>query len=73
MLPDSDLRTAADETRTSVDEQLRESPEGAALVTSLEQQYDASVAASELPTADELGAELERFLASQPRPDDPRG
>ena len=73
VLPDADLRTAADETRTSVDDQLRESPEGAALVASLEQAYDASVAASELPTADELGAELERFLASQPRPDDPRG
>ncbi len=73
VLPDADLRAAADETRTSVDDQLRESPEGTALVTSLEQQYDASVAASELPTADELGAELERFLASQPRPDDPRG
>ena len=72
-LPDADLRAAADETRTAVDEQLRESVEGSALVTSLEQQYDASVAASELPTADELGAELERFLASQPRPDDPRG
>ena len=37
VLPDADLRTAADETRTSVDDQLRESPEGAALVTSLEQ------------------------------------
>ena len=71
MLPDADLQAAADETRTAVDEQLRESVEGSALVTSLEQQYDASVAASELPTADELGAELERFLASQPRPDDP--
>jgi hypothetical protein len=41
-------------------------------VRTLEEQYDASAATSELPTADELGAELERFLASQPRPDDPR-
>jgi hypothetical protein len=47
------------------------------VVHQLEQQYDAFVsgrgrsliAESELPTADELGAELERFLAEQQRPD----
>ncbi len=71
-LPDAALREAAVETRAAVDAQLAESVEGSALVTSLEQTYDEAVAASELPTADELGAELERFLASQPRPDDPR-
>ncbi len=73
VLPDRPLRESADETRTAVDAQLAESPEGAALVSTLEAQYDAAMSASELPTADELGAELERFLASQPRPDDPRG
>ena len=46
-----------------------------ALVRALEEQYDAFVGArgrsllasetSELPTADELGAELERFLAEE--------
>jgi predicted ATP-grasp superfamily ATP-dependent carboligase len=72
-LPDADLREAAEQTRIAVDGQLSDSSEGAALVESLEQQYDAGLATSELPTADELGAELERFLANQPRPDDPRG
>ena len=50
---------------------------------SLEQQYDAFVRGQSggaslltdsngpLPTADELGAELERFLAEQTRPGDP--
>ena len=52
------------------------------MVRSLEQQYDAFVRGQEgtsllaeetgpLPTADELGAELERFLAEQTRPGDP--
>ena len=51
-------------------------PEVAAVVSALEQQYDAYIAgqenalplandSSELPTADELGAELERFLAEE--------
>ncbi len=71
-LPGETLRTAAEETRRAVDVQLADNEEGAAMVASFEQAYDAAVAASELPTADELGAELERFLASQPRPDDPR-
>jgi hypothetical protein len=52
-----------------------ESEEVAAVVHALEQQYDAYVAGrgsdllapgtGPLPTADELGAELERFLAEQ--------
>jgi len=48
----------------------------AAVVAALEQQYDAFVSArdrnlllsdenAQLPTADELGAELERFLAEE--------
>jgi len=56
-----------------VDAQLAGSEEARAVVQGLEQQYDAYVAgrganllaadAGPLPTADELGAELERFLA----------
>jgi hypothetical protein len=46
-------------------------------VHALEVQYDAFVAGrgqslmaeADLPTAEELGAELERFLAEQQRPD----
>ncbi len=73
IIPDAALRKAAEETHTAVDAQLEDSTEGTALVRTLEEGYDSSEAASALPTADELGAELERFLASQPRPDDPSG
>jgi predicted ATP-grasp superfamily ATP-dependent carboligase len=79
-LPTGDLREAGERTRSAVDEQIAEQPEVAAVVSSLEQQYDAIVATRqkdsppegrhELPSADELGAELERFLA---REDERRG
>ena len=75
-----DLVGSALTTREALDAQIAESPEVAAVVTALEQQYDAFQAGREnsllerdggnLPTADELGAELERFLAEQNR-DDP--
>ena len=63
-------------TRTAIDEQVAQSAEVAAVVTALEEQYDSFVAGrgrsllagdAELPSADELGAELERFLAEQPQ------
>jgi hypothetical protein len=74
------LQTAAAEVRAEVDSQVERSEEVAGVVRALEEQYDAYVAgrgenllASDtgpLPTADELGAELERFLAEQTdRPD----
>jgi PAC2 family protein len=74
------LRAAADTIRADVDGQVERSEEVAAVVRALEEQYDAYVAgrgdnllagdAGPLPTADELGAELERFLAEQTdRPD----
>jgi hypothetical protein len=74
------LRAAADEVRADVDGQVERSEEVAGVVRALEEQYDAYVAgrggnllasdAGPLPTADELGAELERFLAEQTdRPD----
>jgi len=74
------LRAAAAEMRADVDGQVERSEEVASVVRALEEQYDAYVAgrrenllASDtgpLPTADELGAELERFLAEQTdRPD----
>jgi predicted ATP-grasp superfamily ATP-dependent carboligase len=74
LVPDS-LRNAADRVRTEVDRQVTDSEEVASVVRALEQQYDAYVAgrgsdllapgAGPLPTADELGAELERFLAER--------
>jgi predicted ATP-grasp superfamily ATP-dependent carboligase len=67
--------TEAAEIRTKIDEQVESSPEVAQVVSALERQYDAFVAAQEnrsllardeeLPSGDELGAEFERFLAQQ--------
>ena len=82
-LPLAELEAAAVRTREAIDEQVAGSPEVAAVVAALEQQYDAFVAgrgrnlledgsllddAGELPSADELGAELERFLAERTDP-----
>ena len=73
-LPLDALDEAAATTRAAIDEQVEGSPEVAAVVQALENQYDAFVSGrgasllvdeSSLPTADELGAELERFLAEQ--------
>jgi len=66
------LDEAAVQTRVALDEQVAGAPEVAGVVRQLEEQYDAFVSGrslmveSDLPTADELGAELERFLAEQP-------
>ena len=82
-LPLADLEAAALRTREAIDEQVAGSPEVGDVVAALEQQYDAFVAgrgkdllkdgslldgAGELPSADELGAELERFLAERTDP-----
>jgi hypothetical protein len=80
-LDTADLVRAALDARVALDGQIAESPEVAAVVQALEQQYDAFQAGRErsllgqdgenLPTADELGAELERFLAEQGRENPP--
>lgn len=74
-LPIAELTEAAADIRAKIDEQVEASPEVAQVVTALERQYDAFVAAQEnrsllardedLPSGDELGAEFERFLAQQ--------
>ncbi|HST81158.1 MAG TPA: PAC2 family protein [Kineosporiaceae bacterium] len=75
-LPTGTLTEAGAETRAAIEEQVAGQPEVAAVVSALEQQYDAYIAGranalplasdtGELPTADELGAELERFLAEE--------
>jgi hypothetical protein len=82
MLPTDALREAAASTRADIDRQVAQADEAVALVRALEEQYDAylrgqqgtNLLATEtgpLPTAEELGAELERFLAEQTRPTDP--
>lgn len=81
LLPTEELRQSAEAARIEIDLQIAQAEEAASVVRSLEQQYDAfvrgqagsSLLAAEngpLPTADELGAELERFLAEQTRPGD---
>jgi hypothetical protein len=76
-LPTGELREAARLVRADVDKQISEDEQAGRLVASLEAQYDAFIRGREanlladdsgpLPTADELGAELERFLAEQSR------
>ncbi len=76
-LPTGTLRADADSVRADVDTQVAEDEQATRLVNSLEQQYDAFLrgrqgnlladANGPLPTAEELGAELERFLAQQSR------
>ena len=76
-LPTEPLREAAEANRTEIDEQIARSADNTAVVAALEQQYDSFTAAregsnllgaaGEVPSADELGAEFERFLADQDR------
>jgi len=78
-LPALELREAADRTNTLIDRQVEESTEVAELVQGLEAQYDAAVAhdgenllaeGEQMPTADELAAQFEQFLAEQGGPED---
>lgn len=71
-LPTAELTTAAAVTRQQVEEQVEASAEVQQVVSQLERQYDAisstapeSLAddAGDLPSADQIGAEFERFLA----------
>ncbi|MCQ6556136.1 PAC2 family protein [Streptomyces sp. C10-9-1] len=70
------LRTAAQRTQTEIERQIREGDEElTALVQGLEHQYDAIAGAEtrgslvaepvDLPSADEIGREFERFLAER--------
>jgi hypothetical protein len=74
-LPGDQLRSAGEQVRAAVETQLAGQPDVVAVVEALEAQYDAFVGAEgrssfdgtdrPLPTGDELGAELERFLAEE--------
>jgi predicted ATP-grasp superfamily ATP-dependent carboligase len=79
-LPGAALQEAAQRTNAEIDRQVSESAEVAELVSALERQYDALAEAGqdtagdgggslldggEIPTADELAAQFERFLAEQ--------
>ncbi len=74
-IPLTELSSAGAEVHTKIEEQVAGSAEVAQVVTALERQYDAFIAAQEnrsllardedLPSGEELGAEFERFLAQQ--------
>lgn len=81
IFPTDRLREANREFVARIDEQVESNPELAKLVGTLEQRYDAYMAGSplrspltdedgELPSADEIAAELENFLALRRSRDD---
>jgi cation transport regulator ChaC len=82
-LPTDTLTSAAERAEREIAEQVAGSEEVAQVVAALEQQYDTVISdatgragptGGELPSADELAAEVERFLAGQDdqdRRDDP--
>ena len=83
-LPLDALRATAQQALAQVDEQVGRSEEVAAVVRALEEQFDATVGAAgrrslpalqadELPSAEEIGAELEQFLAEQDGGEPPPG
>jgi len=77
------LREENREFLEKVGEQVENSEELTRMLQGLEERYDSYMAGSthatpiihtgDLPSADELAAELERFLASRPGDDDRRG
>lgn len=77
LLPADALREAAHRTNLEIARQVEGSAEVAEVVQALEQQYDAFTANREsllasdeqVPSAEELGAQFERFLAEQHRGD----
>jgi hypothetical protein len=77
--PTGQLREAAELVREEVDKQVADDEQASRLVAALEQQYDAFLrgragnllteSTGPLPSAEELGAEMERFLAEQSKDD----
>jgi predicted ATP-grasp superfamily ATP-dependent carboligase len=74
VLPDAALREAAQRTDLEIARQVENSEEVSEVVQALEQQYDAFTTSGtgllddepeHMPTAEELGAQFERFLAEQ--------
>ncbi|WP_138759806.1 proteasome assembly chaperone family protein [Modestobacter altitudinis] len=74
-VPTETLREAAEANRTEVDEQIGRSSDNTAVVAALEEQFDSFTAArddtgllgfgGEMPSGEELGAQIEQFLAEQ--------
>ena len=80
-VPDEALREAARRTDVEINRQVEASTEVTEVVQALEQQYDAAAEADpqqgmlvdpdDIPTADELGEQFERFLAERQGPANP--
>jgi hypothetical protein len=79
-LPGVDLRVASERTHEAIERQVADSAEVSELVRALEQQYDSAAEqeqegllaeGEQMPTADELAAQFERFLADQQDRSDP--
>ncbi len=78
-IPVGELDAAAHEVTAAIDRQVAQSEEIGAVVEALEQQFDAFVGSdgrsgllaepTQIPTADEIGAEFEAFLAERARGD----
>jgi hypothetical protein len=67
-LPTGTLEADAEQTRLRLDRAVRGNPEHEAMIEALEARHDEMVqgsAAPEIPTADELAAEVEQFLRDQ--------
>jgi predicted ATP-grasp superfamily ATP-dependent carboligase len=74
-VPTETLREAAEANRTEVDGQIGRSTDNTAVVAALEEQYDSFTAArddtgllgfsGEMPSGEEIGAQIEQFLAEQ--------
>jgi predicted ATP-grasp superfamily ATP-dependent carboligase len=79
-VPTETLREAAEANRTEIDEQISRSTDNTAVVAALEEQYDSFTsarestgllgAAGEVPSGEEIGAQIEQFLAEQDRRSD---
>lgn len=76
VLPDAELRATAGLNRAEIEAQVRDNDEVGELVSGLEHQYDAftegvqrqnllATQLEDLPSADEIGAELEEFLREE--------
>lgn len=81
VLPSEELLKAAERTRELIQQQVQQSDEVGRVVQALETQYDAFTGAegrgllgeaASMPSADEIGAEFERFLADLNNDDDRR-
>jgi len=61
----TELEAAAKLHREQVDEAVAEHPEAGEMVQALERHVDSGGADGELPSGDDLAAEIERFLRTQ--------